>query len=160
GAGAPRASLTGRAAEVRRDLVPLPAALFLITRDAFAALRGDRRHLEELGDELALIAVEPGAAVLAQVHQRGIALVEVAARLAQLGPHEPALCRARRQETAGHRVLAALVVDDVPGAELAQREETRAGDELALVRAMRRDEGAHRQAREVVARQESFAGEV
>jgi hypothetical protein len=66
-------------------------------------------------------------------------------------------------QDAVHPVAGALVVDQGAGRELGDREEARTSDVVVtvlLLAATSRDERRQRQAREVVARKEAFAGEV
>ena len=66
------------------------------------------------------------------------------------------------QQSLGDAVLAALVVDEAVGAELAQRQEARTRQETLAtdVAAACRQVGQQRQAWEVVARQETLAGQI
>jgi len=94
-----------------------------------------------------------------------VATVEVAVAAAgaeEGGTGAPAACLLARQHDAVDAVAAALVVDDGARAELGDGDEAGPAQELLLPLLVlaRRDISSDRQAREVVAGQEAFGGEV
>ena len=112
-------------------LVALAHALFLVGGDAFGPLGGDVLDPVEVLDLLG--AVERGTTGDAAVGVTLGAEMPVATHRAQasyLGRQAGALSHliltADGQQGAGDAVLAAFVVDQAVGAELAQRQETRA----------------------------------
>ncbi len=130
------------------------AAPFLFVRsDPAAPSHPDVRHIEQRGHE-AVGAVEPAPANGTEI-QVGICegATGAAAPLVTL-----ALVQAAWGSLKGYGLpLAALVVEEVLGSELANGEKPGSADELTL---SPRNPRAHRERREVVAGQEPFAGEI
>lgn len=135
------------------QLVAAPAPLFFVAGDALAPAGSDVGHFEE-GDDLAIASVEADLADRAEV-ERGLA--EGSAGTAEAQGPPPLVQASRRGLEAGDLPLVAFVVEDVARREFAQGEEARVDDEFAF---SSRDPGPHGEGREVVARQEAFAGEV
>jgi hypothetical protein len=110
----------------------LPHTFFFIAGDALDPIPPHGRHLEESGHVLAVRPVELHAAVPAAVVFGVFALVEIAAHLAKLGRHQSAFHPSRRKDAACHAVLPTLVVDDIPGTEFPEGEESRSLDDMRL----------------------------
>ncbi len=118
------------------DVVALPDALFLIAGDALDPLGGHGRHLEDAVGRQAGGGVEQGVTVRAAIRiVHAVALVDIAADMAELGGAEAHLDPAGRQDRAGNAVLAPLVVDQITRAELAQGQKARPGDKGAFLAA-------------------------
>ena len=146
------------------ELVAEALPLLLVAGDALGELQADVLQVDEVVDPRR--AVEGGAAAVADLGQV-VALLEVGVAALRAALHRGGHQIVRRLDVVGAEVeidlvdavACALVVDERARAELGDRQEARARDELvaALALAPARDVGRERQAREVVAGQEALA---
>src|SRR5262249_46314299 len=140
------------------DFVTEPQALLFIGVDLVAAARRDVLHTEERRER----RIEWTPAAFAQIHSLALRhLMQVTASVAELGALRQHVAVADGQDDFVDDIFRAFVIDDRARAEFRNRQEPRARNEfVTLLAAARRDEGRNRQAREAVARQKAFAGEV
>ena len=149
----PEGSRIERELEECLDVKTSPPAVFLVTRDPLAASHANIRHLEER-DQFAVLAVEPGLANGTEVE----GVVTERATSAAEPPLDASLV-----ETAGRRLeahnlpLGSLVIDDVPGTELAKRKKAWPVDEFPL---LSRNPCADGKGGEVVTGQKAFTGQI
>src|SRR5262249_26454761 len=97
----------------RLNLKALPDAFFLVARNAVGTMTTHRRHLEKVEDELAVSPIQGRATALAAVGAPMITIVEVAARIAELGLQHATFNAAWRQDAAEHTIFPAFMVDDI-----------------------------------------------
>jgi hypothetical protein len=148
----------GGEAIVRGDVETLPDSLLLVAGDSLNSATADGGHFEQGSYVLAVFAIKLNSAMVAAICQGMFSLVEVSAGVAELGSNEPSLDPTGRQEASGHSVLSALMIYNVSRPKFCERQKPRPLDHMLAF--TYGNEGANRQAREIVSRQESFTRKV
>ena len=147
------ATRTLRELERGLQIIPAPPPLLFVACDPLSPAAPHIRHIQQQREQTVL-AIEPSIAPGTEI-QRIVAERPTGAAKAATAP--PLIQPPRWRLKTRHLPLRSLMVKDVARRELAQRQEARTRDELAVIPG---HPGPYRQGREIVAGQESLTGKI